>query len=261
MMTLEEWKRLSRKNRDNSLWHSLRDASAYEKCGDCDGDGICNSLKCYDDYCRAYNSDLSPFPEVAVPEKDACLSLEYGNNVDVSLQQRRFNGNALSDDTVRKNHADGKTGEFIVMRTLERLGIRTDAPDVAIYANSSKSFGSDLHAVMNGVVWKMSIKTCCVNPSVSRVSWVAQLKDGDGRARGCDMHFFSEDDSHRKNLIFAGVLLSPDKRHGRILSFMPMQVLYDADVYEEMEIDGFHGYKKAIYWDRLVEKGIAGRLI
>lgn len=50
-------------------------------------------MECYDDYYEAYNSDLSPFPEVRVDDKDIqdCIDFDemsdYGKYVDTLVKK------------------------------------------------------------------------------------------------------------------------------------------------------------------------------
>lgn len=84
------------------------------------------------------------------------------------------------------------------------------------------------------------------------------MSDINSSKSGTDKHFFNPNDSYGKGVMFAGVSLSPDRLHGRLLVFMPMQTLYDSDSYEMLESGKFKNTKKAVYFDTLESKELAG---
>lgn len=260
--------------KDLSLWESMRESSTY---GKCDGGmlefGELNfhgDMKCYKDYCRAYNDDRSLFPEVRVSDDDILKCKAFADELDVEHWRKDRSKEELDIEKVQSDNAIGKIGEFIVRNSLRRIGIETDEPDMKIYDVSKKSFDSDLHAVINGNEVGISIKTfrICGSP-VSKVSWVLQWKDEQKvngkiiiKDSGTDKHFFDFDNKLRDGLWFAGVSISPDRRRGRILAFLPMQQLFDAyphdkktlKAYGDMELGKFSNTKRALYWDDMAEK-------
>ena len=242
-------------SRDISLWESSRASATYAKCSGVNACGLHSKMDCYEDYCVAYNSDLSLFPEVAVDEADIEACVEFADKSDYSKWSTRgasFIGKLKSDNIA------GKVGEFVVRNTLRSMGFPTGDPDLKIYDVRHKSFDSDLKTVFNGVASSISVKTFRIHDGLpSRVSWVMALSEYDGKG-GTDRHFFGNDNRLRLNEWFAGVALSPDKRHGRILALLPMQVLHDSDVFEKLEIRNgrFEVTKRAIYWGTLRDRAL-----
>ena len=237
------------------LWDSLRASSRYPKCADSGIGSLRSVIPCYRDYCEAYNSDASPFPEVAVTEAEVRACREFDDALDKSHWKTRST-EELGDGKVSSDNVLGKVGEFVAMRTMRSCGVKTDEPDLRIYDVHGKSFDADLHATFNSVRCGLSVKTFRIgNGLPSKVSWVMQYAELDGRA-GTDRHFFDPDPSHRRNMWFVGVALSPDMSHGRVLAFMPMQLLHESDVYAHLELPKFRDTKRAVYWDDLRDRGL-----
>ena len=252
-LSIMEIKELIAKSKDLSFWHECRNNANYQKCATCDVGKMHSLMDCYDDYCKSYNSDLSPYSEVPVDASDIQSCIDFSNKCDQSLWMTRSSG-TLSANKVKKDNVAGKVGEFVVMNTLVKMNVPVGQPDLNIYGSRQKSFDSDLLFTLNGVENGISVKTFRIHDGLpTKVSWVLQYSESDGR-KGKDRHFFGSDDSKRINLWFAGVALSPDLTHGRILAFLSMQTLYDAQVYEPLEKQSFKDTKRAIYFSTLVQK-------
>jgi len=232
-----------------SLWNKMRHDATYAKCTGCRLGELMPDMECYEDYCKAYNSPLSAFPEVAVVDGDLHRCAEFAEKSDYGVWSTR---GASDIDKLRLDNIAGKTGEFIVRDTLRSLGVDAGDPDMRIYTASMKSFDPDLKFTFNGCENGISVKTFRIHYGVRRVSWVIQMSERNGKA-GKDRHFFDPDPMYRERQWFAGVALSPDLRHGRILALLPMQLLYDAGVYGGMEIRNgtLEETKRAIYWEDL----------
>lgn len=243
------------RSKDVSLWWERRNSARYLKCHECEAGELHSAMFCYEDYCDAYNSDLSPYPEVRVDDSDIQSCVEFSHRCDQSLWMTR-SSKSLSEEKVRKDNVAGKVGEFVVRNTLIQMGLPVDDPDLEIYDARQKSFDADLHFNTDGMENGISVKTFRIHDGLpSKVSWVMQWSEKDN-GRGVDRHYFGSDDSIRLNQWFAGVALSPDLRHGRILAMIPMQTLYDAKVYEPLENEKFSHTKRAVYWDTLVRRGL-----
>jgi hypothetical protein len=234
-----------------AFWNQNRMKANYAKCNGCGLGELMPTMECYADYCVAYNSGLSPYPEVPVDNADIQKCIEFSEKSDYGKSATR---GASDIDKLKSDNVAGKTGEFVVRNTLRSLGVKAGEPDLDIYPPDRKSFDPDLSFIFNGCGNGISIKTFRIHPGKpSRVSWVIQRSERNGRG-GRDRHFFDPDPSFRKDQWFAGVALSPDLAHGRILAFLPMQLLYDApDSYGEMETRNgiIENTKRAIYWDDL----------
>lgn len=232
-----------------SLWNRARRDATYAKCSGCRLGELMPDMECYEDYCMAYNSHNSPYPEATIGEADFQMCEEFAEQSDYGLWSTR---GASDIDKMKSDNVAGKTGEFVVRDTLRSLGVDTGDPDMRIYPAGMKSFDPDLKFTFNGCENGISVKTFRIHYGVRKVSWVIQMSERNGRS-GRDRHFFDPSPTYRKLQWFAGVALSPDLRHGRILAFLPMQLLYDAGVYGGMEIRNgtLEGTKRAIYWDDL----------
>jgi hypothetical protein len=233
-----------------SFWNQMRHDATYAKCSGSHLGELMPDMECYEDYCRAYNSCNSPYPEIALGEADFQRCTEFAEKSDYGMWSTR----GVSDiDKMKSDNVAGKTGEFIVRDTLRSLGVDVGDPDMCIYPVSMKSFDPDLKFTFNGYENGISVKTFRIHYGVRNVSWVIQMSERNGKA-GRDRHFFDPNPIYRNGQWFAGVALSPDLRHGRILAFLPMQLLYDAGVYGDMEIRNgtLEGTKRAIYWNDLM---------
>ena len=236
-------------------WNRLRRFAHYRKCSGCRLGELSPDMECYENYCLAYNDELSAYPEMEVPDKDLQACRDFAGKSDYSKAAER--GSSSYEKMVEDNVA-GKIGEYIVANTLRALKVTCGYPDMKLYEASSKSFSPDLKAVIGGEAAGISVKTFRIRyGKPARVSWVMQKSDINGKG-GKDKHFFDADDSCRKNQWFAAVALSPDMKHGRILAFMPMQLLYDAKIYKQLEIKNgkYETTKRAVYWDDLLDKGL-----
>lgn len=262
-MTMKELIEQSRQkklaSRDVSKWNKCRQDALYHKCDNCNDGALHQMILCYDDYCHSYNSDKSCFPEVEVSAGDFVKCNRFAKAVGTGKYCEARSTSGISEETVIDNILTGKIGEFVVRNTLQAMGIACSDPDLQIYGVNDKSFDSDLRCVIDDAERDISVKTFAIKDGLpSRVSWMAQLSDINSSKSGTDKHFFNPNDSYRKGVMFAGVSLSPDRLHGRLLVFMPMQTLYDSDSYEMLESGKFKNTKKAVYFDTLESKELAG---
>lgn len=262
-MTIKELIEQSRQkklaSRDVSKWNECRQVASYHKCDDCDDGALYQTMLCYDDYCLSYNSDKSCFPEVAVSSSDLARCEQFAKDVGTGKYCDARSVSVISEETVIDNTLIGKIGEFVVRNTLQSVGLECNDPDLQIYDINNKSFDSDLRCVIDNEKHDISVKTFAIKDGLpSRVSWVAQLSDINSSRSGTDKHFFNPNDSYRKGVMFAGVSLSPDRLHGRLLVFMPMQTLYNSGSYELLESGKFKSTKRAVYFSTLESKGIVG---
>ncbi len=245
----------SRKVDDNpeevGLWNRMRHNSHYSKCDGCFLGELMPDMGCYENYCIAYNSHMSGYPEVEVDDDDYQSCVEFAEKSDYGKWSTR---GASDPEKLKSDNVSGKVGEFIVRNTLRSFGIAVSNPDMEIYPASRKSFDPDLKSPFNASPNGISVKTFRIHYGITKVSWVIQKNERNGKA-GKDRHFFDENPAYRVNQWFAGVALSPDLRHGRILAFLPMQQLYDANVYRFLEIRNgtIEDTKRAIYWDDLLK--------
>lgn len=248
----------TKNNRRIPEWDEQRNSAAWKKCNASASSYLTTVWKCYQNYCVSYNDNSSMFPEVQISDVDfnACHAFAQSNSLSHELwMTRNAYGKGSKADT-ETDEENGKIGEFVVSNTLRQLGIGVTSPDLNIYPPNQKSFDNDLSMTIGNEKHGVSIKTFTPQgKSSTKVSWVLQLSESDGKC-GKDKHFFGDDDSIRQNLWFAAVALHPDRRHGRILAFMPMQTLHDAGVYEELELDKYKDTKRAVYWDTLHAHGL-----
>jgi len=242
------------KSKDISKWTALRQSSTYRKCATCTTGQLHSLMECYDNYCIAYNSPLSPYPEVPVTPDELKSCIDFANRSDYGKWSTR---GATCLKKLKEDNTAGKVGEFVVRNTLVELGVEVTPPDLGIYEVHDKSFDADLTMALNGKANGISVKTFRIRDGKpANVSWVIQKKESTGRG-GTDRHFFGGM-SERQDQWFAGVALSPDLRHGRILAFLPMQTLYDADIYQMLEVRNgtIENTKRAIYWNDLQCRGL-----
>ena len=226
--------------------------------------------KCAEDfkeYNEAYSTNQSPFIESILDDSDMkkCIDFaceyDYEKALDRKMQnypqvfEDALNGNNDAFEELLENlekvmldNIAGKIGELVVMKSLRSNGIETTEPDFNIYDNIEKSFDSDIR--MNGN-HGISIKTFRLYGDIP-VSWMFQFKDRNGNS-GTDNHFCGDDDSVRNGEWFCGVILGTDWKRGRIVSMIPMQVLFDnrAILYEMPQIKRLCDTKRAIYWRTL----------
>lgn len=156
-------------------------------------------------------------------------------------RRRQYNMEAIRNQIIT-----GKIGEYVTYKFLKDQCYKCSRPDLKIYSAGKKSWEADLKAHdLDDLLVHVKSQTF-KNAGTYGLSWIFQL-GSDGYSH-VDPILKGESEP---NEYISFVMLNGTE--GEVKAFLPANDLFKKALFDDPKLKKLVGYKKAVYYERLVE--------